>query len=357
MDVTKTIIELSNQFGVSGCEQNIARIAAGLIAPMVDEVIIDRFGNLVAKRFSNEYNAPTLLLDAHLDQIGAMVTEITAEGFLRFTPIGGIDQRVMLGQTLLVRTRCRGLIKGIVATIPPHLLIHMDATTATPTSEMLVDLGRKADEVKNIVHPGDYITFADESFEMADGLICGKAMDDRACFVSILYALELIKDSPIPCNLIITGTTKEEIGFVGASVCSYRYPADLAVSVDVCHAETEDSLPKDDVFPLKGGPVIFTGANSLPAAAALLRQIAQKNDIPTRLAAVAAESYINAWTMQVAGTGTATVGINLPLKYMHTPVEIVSLQDIMAISRLLACLITEATPQNLCFGGDVTWKN
>ncbi|HWP51761.1 MAG TPA: hypothetical protein VN626_08710, partial [Clostridia bacterium] len=351
------IIALSNEFGVSGCEQGIAQTAAVLIAPLVDEVTVDRFGNLIARRFSGLENAPKLLLDAHLDQIGAMVTEITPEGFLRFTPIGGIDQRVMLGQTLLVRTRWHGLLRGIVVTIPPHLLIHMDATKATPTIEMLIDLGRPADDVKSMVYPGDYITFADESFQMADGLICGKAMDDRACFVSILHALELVKGLPIPCDLIVTGTTKEEIGFVGAGVCSYRYPADLAVAVDVCHAESEDALPRDSVFPLNGGPVIFSGANSLPAAAALLTRIARENGIHTQLAAVAAESYINAWTMQAAGTGIATVGINLPLKYMHTPVEIVSLKDITAISRLLAALIVEATAQNLCFGGVASWKD
>jgi len=341
LDIKRMIMELADTPGVSGQEYAVSQLAATLLTPFVDHTEVDDYGNVTGFKSCGRPNAPTLLLDAHLDQIGFMVSEITPEGFLRFSVVGGLDQRVLLDCDVTVITKKHGAIPGVIASIPPHLLKVMDGSKATPIEEMVIDVGFGFQQASETICPGDYVTLAGKAFEMPGNTICGKAMDDRACFACILYALDLLRDKPIPCDLIITGTMKEEIGFHGAAVIGSRKPVDLAIAIDVCHAKTKDTTIMDNVYAYNGGPVVAMGSNNHPATARRLMDTAKRNNIPCQPSAMPAFTGTNAWKLQVMGNGIRTANIALPLKYMHTAVEMISLDDARYVAQLISAFVME----------------
>ncbi|MEA4920951.1 MAG: M42 family peptidase [Clostridiaceae bacterium] len=335
MTLKEKIKTLANAYGVSGDEFAVAKIAADLLRPYVDEVEIDDFGNVTGRRRCGKAGAKTLLLDAHIDEIGFLVTGITDEGFIRFMGMG-VDQRMLPGSTLNVMTKTRGNLLGVVGAIPPHLQAPGENSKSLPIEKLYVDLGMSAEEVKKTVRIGDYMTFRSQAFDLLGDQVCGKSLDDRACFCCLLHALELLKDKELNVDLIVIGTTKEEIGGHGASYRTYVEKPDLAVAVDVCHARTDDNVPTDKVQDLGGGPVIAVGTNSLPRFARKLMEIARAKEIPFQLSAAPSHTGTNAWSMQIIEEGCATLVVSLPLKYMHSPVEVLKMNDVENVGKLLS---------------------
>lgn len=332
MELKDKIKRLTNAYGVSGDEFRVSEIAAELLRPYVDRVETDRFGNVTGYRSCGIEGAKKLLLDAHIDQIGFMVTEITDTGFLRFIGMG-VDQRMLPGGELTVLT-AKGPIPGIVAALPPHLQKAGDNKKSIPISDMVVDIGMTGEQAKKAVRVGDYMTFRGDTFELQGDHLCGRAMDDRACFCCILHALELLQGKELPVDLIICASTKEEMGGHGAQAVSYREMPDWAVAIDVCHARTGDA---PEVQPKLGdGPVITIGSNSRPKLAKKAMEVARAKEIPFLTDAAPAATGTNAWTMQMMQEGIATLVLSLPLKYMHSPVEVLRMKDVKNVGRLLA---------------------
>lgn len=335
MTLKEKIKTLGNACGVSGDEFAVAKLAAGMLEPYVDRVEIDKFGNVSGYKSCGKPGAKTLMLDAHIDEIGFMVTGITKEGFLRFVGMG-VDQRMLPGSTLNVMTHTRGNILGVVGAIPPHLQAPGDNTRALPIEKLYVDIGMSYEEACQTVRIGDYMTFTSQAFDLLGDQVCGKSLDDRACFCCLLRALELLEGKTLDVDLIVLGTTKEEIGGHGASYRTYVDHPDLAIAIDVCHARTDDNLPGDRVQELGGGPVIAVGTNSVPRFARKVIELARAKQIPFQLSAAPAATGTNAWSMQIIGEGCATLVISLPLKYMHSPVEVLKMSDVENVGRLLA---------------------
>ncbi|MBE6993866.1 MAG: M42 family metallopeptidase [Ruminococcaceae bacterium] len=334
MTLKDKIMTLGNMYGVSGDEFRVAEAAAELLKPYVDKVEIDKFGNVSGYKFCGKPGAKVLMLDAHIDEIGFMVTGITDEGFLRFVGMG-VDQRMLPGSRLNVMTKT-GNILGIVGAIPPHLQNPGDNTKSLPIDKLYVDIGMSAEEARKKVRIGDYMTFTSTAFDLLGDQICGKSFDDRACFCCLLHALELLQGKELNCDLIIIGTTKEEVGGHGASYRTYVDKPDLAVAIDVCHARTDDNKPGDRVHELGGGPVIAVGTNSRPRFARRVMEIARAKDIPYQVAANPSRTGTNAWSMQIIEEGCVTLVVSLPLKYMHSPVEVIKMSDVENVGRLLA---------------------
>jgi len=326
---------LTNAYGVSGDEFRVSKIAADLLRPYVDRVEIDEFGNVSGYKSCGIPGAPKLMLDAHIDQIGFLVTDVTDEGFLRFMGMG-VDQRMLLGSELTVMTQKHGNILGIVAAIPPHLQKPGDNTKSVPISEMVVDIGMTGEQAKKVVHVGDYMTFHNETMELLGGAVCGRAMDDRACFCGILHALELLQGKPLAVDIIALASTKEEVGGLGAEARAWRELPEYAIAIDVCHAITADATPDQTTHELGKGPVISIGSNSRPNFAKRVMEVARAKEIPYQCAAVPAQSGTNAWDMQLAQNGVCTLVISLPLKYMHSPVEVLRMNDLENTGKLLA---------------------
>ena len=336
MTLADKIKKLTNAYGVSGDEVRISKIAAELMAPYCDRVEIDDFGNVLGYRDCGIPGAKTVMLDAHIDQIGFLITEVTDEGFLRFTTVGGVDQRMLLGSELTVLTK-KGPILGIVAAIPPHLQKAGDNKKSEPIPEMVVDIGMTGEQAKKVVRVGDYMAFANDALELQGDALCGKAFDDRACLVCLLHAMELLQGKPLSVYVVVSASTKEETGFQGGISAGFKVQPDYAIAVDVTHARTGDA--PQVIVKLGDGPNVDMGSNSNPKFAKRGIEAARAKQIPHIVTSCPAGSGTNAWPIQMQGQGVTTLVVSLPLKYMHSPVEMLRMSDVKNVGKLLAAFI------------------
>ncbi len=332
MNLSDKIKRMVNAYGVSGDEFEVAKIVADLLKPYVDKVDVDQFGNVTGYKSCGKEGAPKLMLDAHIDQIGFLVTEVTEEGFLRFMGMG-VDQRMLLGSELTVLT-AKGPILGIVAAMPPHLQKPGDNKKSVPIAEMVIDIGMTGEQAKKAVAVGNYIAFANDAIDLQDDILCGKSMDDRACFACILHALELLEGKQLCVDLIISGSTKEEQGGHGAMSVAHRENPEFAIAIDVTHAKTADAPTLTTV--LGGGPVVDIGSNSRPKFAKRVMEIARAKQVPHQVSSIPSHSGTNAWGIQLMNQGVCTLVMSLPLKYMHSPVEVIKMSDVKNTGKLVA---------------------
>ena len=336
MTLTDKIKRLTAIYGVSGDEFRVAKIAAEMMAPYCDRVEIDDFGNVLGYRDCGIPGAKTVMLDAHIDQIGFLITEVTEEGFLRFTTVGGVDQRMLLGSELTVLTK-KGPILGIVAAIPPHLQKDGDDKKSVPIPEMVVDIGMTGEQAKKVVRVGDYMAFANDAMELQGDALCGKAFDDRACLVCLLHTMDLLQGKPLAVNVVVSASTKEETGFQGGISAGFKVQPDYAIAVDVTHARTGDA--PQVIVKLGDGPNVDMGSNSNPKFAKRVIEVARAKQIPHIVTSCPAGSGTNAWPIQMQGQGVTTLVVSLPLKYMHSPVEMLRMSDVKNVGKLLAAFI------------------
>ncbi len=316
----------------SGFERPAADAARELLEPLVDEVCTDRLGNLVGVRRCGKPDAKRLLLDAHLDEIGMVVTGVK-DGFLHFNTIGGVDQRMLPDRELTVLTDPPLL--GVVACLPPHVLSPEDKDKAPDLDDVYLDVGLTQEEAERRVPIGTPIVFRAETFRLGERQICGKSLDDRSCFAALLRTAELLKDKELDVDLYILGSTREEVGGMGAQTAAQSLRPDYCVAVDVTFGRTPDS-PKTESLVMGGGPCVGIGPNCARWMVKRLLAKAEEAGVQVQREVLEGSSGTNGWEMQVANEGVATAVLSLPLKYMHTPVEVVELSDIEDTARLLA---------------------
>lgn len=314
----------------SGFEAPAAAVAAELLRPLVDEVSIDRMGNVLGVRRSKTPGAPKLLLDAHLDEIGLIATGVE-DGFLRFRSIGGVDPRMLPGRELVVLTDPP--LRGLVACPAGG-----DEDKSVPLNELYVDVGLSQEEAERAVPVGTPMVYRAGCFPLGEEQMCGKSMDDRACFVTLLRAAELLRDRELDVELHIMGSTREEVSGAGAVVGTWAVAPDFCVAVDVTHGKTPDG-PADKTFALGGGPAIGVGPNMTRWMTERMIAKAREHSIPYQLEIMSGHTGTNGWEMQISREGVATSVLSLPLKYMHTPVETLSLADMEGVAQLLAAFV------------------
>ena len=337
MDLFETLKRLSELPAPSGSEEAAARAACALMAPLVDRVSIDRLGNAVGERDCGKPGAPRLLLDAHLDEIGFVVTGVE-EGYLRFQTIGGVDARVLPGRELTLLTDPP--LFGVVAALPPHLQTAEEMEKTIPLDQLRIDIGMDQERAAAAVPVGTRAVYRAECFRLGEDQVCGKALDDRACVTALLRTLELLKDVELDVDLTVLCSTFEETGGAGATTGAFAARPDLCVAVDVTHGRTPDG-PKSGTFPLGSGPAVGVGPNMTRWVSRKLEETARREGIPVSLEVMPGDSGTNAWVLQISQEGVATGLLSLPLKYMHTPVEVVQLSDLEGLARLLAAFIAD----------------
>lgn len=332
LEIRSALEALCSLGAPSGFEEPAAKVAAEMLRPLVDEVNTDRMGNVIGVRRCGKPGAKKLLLDAHLDEIGLIVIGIE-DGFLRFRAIGGVDPRMLPDRELTVLTDPP--IFGLVACLAPHVQKPGDSDKSVAIEDLLVDIGMSQDEAAKAVPIGTPMVYRGSCFALGDGAMCGKAMDDRACFVTILRAAELLQEKELDVDLYIMGSTREEVGGAGAKVATFAIDPDWCVAVDVTHGKTPDA-PKDRAYDVLGGPAIGVGPNMTRWMSERMVEKAKANNIPYQIEVMAGHSGTNGWGMQISREGVATSVLSLPLKYMHTPIEVLSLEDIESVAKLLA---------------------
>lgn len=334
LDIWNALARLAGEKGPSGFERPVAEVARELLEPYVDECRIDRMGNLIGVRRCGVPGAKRLLLDAHLDEIGLMVTGVE-EGFLRFRAIGGVDPRMLPDREVTVLAP--EPLFGVVTCLPPHVQGKGEGDKSIPLTDLFIDVGLTQAEAEARIPVGTPITYRCGCAPLGEGRICGKSMDDRSCFAALLLCAEELKDKKLDVDVYFMGSTREEVSGAGAECGTFAVAPDFCVVVDVTHGETPDvRSPLDRVMKLGGGPAIGVGPNMTPWMTERLRRKAEELSMPYQLEIMSGDTGTNAWGMQISREGVATGVVSLPLRYMHTPVEVLDREDLTRLGKLLS---------------------
>lgn len=336
MELEGILKRLSAIGAPSGFERPAAVAAAELLRPLMDEVWIDRLGSVVGVRRCGKPGAKKLLLDAHLDEVGMVVTGIK-DGFLRFHAFG-VDTRMLPDRELTVLTEPPML--GVVACLPPHVMSPEDQAKAPELKDLFVDVGLSQEEAERCIPIGTPMVFRADFIRLGERQLCGKAMDDRSCFTALLRTAELLQDKELDVDLYVLGSVREETNSAGAKVGVQALAPDFCVAVDVTHGRTPDSS-KDEAFVMGGGPVVGIGPNMTRWMTQRMLDQAERENIPIQKEVLERSSGTNGWDMQICNEGIATAVLSLPLKYMHTPVETLELSDLENLARLLAAFVAD----------------
>jgi putative aminopeptidase FrvX len=343
VEVVSLLKQLSEADGIAGHEGPVRELLHQTWRPFVDEMREGRLGSLIAlKRGTGPDGStepagvprPKLMLAAHMDEIGLMVTGLE-KGFLRITRVGGTDRRVLLGLEVVVHGR-RDL-PGVVATRPPHVLPKEERKKTVPWDKLFVDVGLPAAEVARLVRVGDLISFRRDMAELENRRVAGKAMDDRACVAAVTLALEQLAGVRHAWDVFAVATVQEETGLKGAITAAYGVAPDLAVALDVTFGK-QPGASEVDVFPLGEGPTIGVGPNFHPGLVARLKKVAETHEIPVHIEPIPGGGT-DAWAIQVTREGVPTALISVPVRYMHQPVEMLAAQDVERAGRLLAAFV------------------
>ena len=336
MELKDMIIELASMQGPSGFEESVAARISDILKGYMDEVHTDVMGNVIALRKSGVPGAKKLLLDAHMDEIGLIVTKIDKGGFIRFSTLGGVDPRMLPDREVAILTD--PVRFGVVACMPPHVLSGEDMDKATPIKEMVIDTGLTQEQAQELIPLGTPIVFRCGAEMLGDDKICGKSLDDRACVGIILRAVDMLKDEQLPVDLYVMASTQEEVGCRGAKTGVFAVDPDFCVAIDVTHGDTPDA-PKEKTMKFGGGAAIGVGPNMNKNITNRLISLAKAKDIPFQIEVMGGNTGTNGWVMQVSREGVSTSVLSLPLRYMHTPVETVKLSDAESVARLLCELV------------------
>ena len=333
----KLIQKLSDMRGTSGFEYRITDEIVKLLQPYTDELRIDPLGSIIAVKRCGIENAKRVMIEAHCDEIGLMITSIDERGFLTFTSIGGVDPRILPASEVIVHGK-RDII-GIIGAKPPHLQEPEEAKKSTKMQDMAIDVGLSYDEVVQIVSVGDTVTFPQSVGVMGDGQFSGKSLDDRASLAALIEVMKRLQKSKLSVDVYVSASIQEEVGLRGATTTTYAINPDVAIAVDVCHGVTPDNT--DNAFEVGSGCIISIGPNIHPAVQKRLSETAERYHIKTEIDVDGGDTGTDAWAMQVTRSGIPTGLLSIPLKYMHTSVETLSLEDVEAVASLLTFFIQD----------------
>ena len=349
MQIKEFLKKLSEAEGVSGYEANVRELARDEFSQYADEIRVDIMGNLIAlKRGEVAEEAPrrSIMLAGHMDEIGLLVTKLE-KGFLRFATVGGFDLRVLPGQEVMVHGR-RDL-PGIIGMRPPHVLTSEEREKVVPLDKLFIDVGLSEDELAKSVRVGDVITLRRQFTELANDLVSGKAFDDRAAVACIASCLQSLTTMKHTWDVHAVATVQEEVGLKGALTSAFGIAPDIGIAIDVGHGNML-GVSEVDTVSIGGGPAIGFGPNIHPLMFSRLVDTAKSYEIAYQTDPIPGRSGTDAWAIQVTREGIPTGLISIPLRYMHTTVETLSLKDLERIGRLLALFIAnldEAFAQEL----------
>ncbi len=336
MEIKEIARELCALSGPSGFEGAAADRAEKLLLPLVDEVRRDAMGSVLGFRSCGRAGAKRLLLDAHLDEVGFIVTEV-CEGFLKFAALGGLDARTLPGREVRVMAP-EGELYGVIACLPPHVLSAEQREQAVEIKDLFIDLGLPQEEAEQRVPLGTPGVFEGPMFDLRGDSFVSKALDDRLCAAVVLKVLEELRGEELPCDLTVLLSAQEEMGLRGAGPGAFALDPDFCIAVDVTHARTPDA-PKRETFEPGKGCTLGVGPNASRALTGAIAEAGKEKGIPFQWEVMPRSSGTNGWAIQITRQGIATAIVSVPVKYMHTPVETASLSDARAAADLIAAFI------------------
>jgi endoglucanase len=337
MSVPEFLNELLDARSPTGHEYEAQAVVDKWVEPIADSYRKDIMGNRFATL--NLEGDPSVLFAGHIDELGLLITYIDDKGFLYFETLGGHDLSIISGRRVSILT-AKGVVKGVTGKRAVHLMTPEDRKKVPQTHQIWIDLGvQSKEEAEALVSIGDPCVY-DQSFELINGTVgVARAFDDKAGAYAVLEALRRLSEDKqsLKAKVISVATTQEEIGTRGAITAAFSENPDFAIAVDVGHATDSPDCDarKYGKFVQGGGPIICKGPNINPIVFDKLKSLAEKESIPYQVEADARPTGTDARVMQVAQSGIATGLLSIPLRYMHTPSEMVDLNDIENTVKLL----------------------
>jgi len=336
VELVPLLKRLSEANGVSGYEHAVRQMIQEEFGRLADEVRIDALGNVIAlKRGTGPEPRPAILLAAHMDEIGLIVSELD-DGFLHFQQVGGYDDRVLLGQEVLVHGR--RALPGIIGARPPHVLSQKERGQPVPYDELRIDIGLSPEDLPKLVRVGDLVTMKRELVELKGGLVAGKALDDRVSIAAEVVCLEELGRMHHLWDVYAVATVQEEVGVKGAITSTHHLQPSVGVAIDVTWAK-QPGTPDEYTYELGKGPTIGCGPNFHPKLQQALVETAERLEMSYHLEPLTRPGGTDAYAIQVSREGIPAELISIPLRNMHTPVETVSVKDVERSGRLLAAFI------------------
>jgi putative aminopeptidase FrvX len=336
-DIKSLLEKLSNAHGISGWEGSIQQIVKEELAPYVDEIRIDVLGNLIATKKGAK---PSIMIEAHADEIGLMAKQVDEKGFIRFIRIGGWFDQTLLNQRVIIHTRS-GPVVGVIGSKPPHVMKEEDRKKVVEARDMFIDIGCGTQkEVEDLgIFAGTPISI-DRAFVALQGdKVTGKAFDNRAGLVVIIEALKRTKSKS---TIHAVATVQEEVGLKGAKVSAFDLNPDLAIAADVTIPGDHPGIEKKDApVEIGKGPVVVVadasgrGLIATPQVIEWLVGTAKEFDIPMQLEA-SEGGTTDATAIYLTRSGIPTGVISVATRYIHSPVEMLSLNDIDDAAELMA---------------------
>ncbi|MBR5438063.1 MAG: M20/M25/M40 family metallo-hydrolase [Clostridia bacterium] len=329
MDLKKLCFDLAGMTGTSGDEREAAVFAKSELEKYMN-VNIDTLGNVVGTFGDGKVH---VLLDAHIDQIGMVVRGIDDKGFLLVDRVGGPDERILVGSEVVVHGK--EPLFGVVCSTPPHLLSAEDKKAGVNIKKMAIDIGYSKEDAEKLVEIGDRITLRSCQSELLNGNIVSGAFDDRCSVAVILRALEMVEGKIN--NLAVTAlfSVQEETGGSGAKTGSFSAMPDYAIAVDVGFGD-DPYTEKSTTITLGKGPSIGISPTLDRAFTNELKAICKDKDIPYQHDVMGGRTGTNADSINNTGKGVKTALLSVPLRYMHTGIEVINIDDIENTARLIA---------------------
>jgi len=338
--------------GLSGYEAPVSRLVEAEWRPLVDALSLSRLGSVHGfKRGAGPNPRPSVMLAAHMDAIGLMVTRIE-DGFLHITSIGGVDPRILPGQSVVVHTEKEDL-PGVIAMPHPKLLPEGEGSGVVDISHLFVDVGLLPSKVASLVRVGDLVSFATEAVEMPGEFVSGHSIDNRASVAAVTLCLQELQSKSRAWDVWATATVQEEINFAGATTSAFQLHPDLAIAVDTTFGKGPGANDWQ-TFPIGKGPAFGHGPNIHPFLFKQFKELAERLEISFATEIMPSSSGTDGMAMQVTTEGIPNFVMSIPIRYMHTPVEMVALKDIQRAGRLLAEFIAGLEPD---FMNTITWDD
>ncbi|HEX9617114.1 MAG TPA: M20/M25/M40 family metallo-hydrolase [Anaerolineales bacterium] len=335
--------------GLSGHETPVRSLIEAAWEPLADELSASPLGSLHGlKSGSGAEPRQSVLLAAHMDAIGLMVTGVV-QGFLRVTEVGGLDVRVLPGQ--LVTVHGREDLPGVIVQPPARLLPAEAQNGPVPLKYLLVDTGLQPDRVQALARVGDLVSFSQPPLELRGDTLSGHSLDNRASIAAVTHCLQELQGRSHSWDVWAVATVQEEETMGGARTSSFHLRPQLAIAIDVTWAKGPGT-PDYKTFPLGKGPTLGWGPNIHSGLHKAMKELADRLELPYAVEVMPRHSGTDAFALQITAEGIPTMVVGIPLRYMHTPVEVVSLKDITRTGHLLAEFIAQLGDD---FMDQLTW--
>jgi endoglucanase len=344
IDLLEFLKKMLTAPGLSGYESPIREILQEVWAPLTDELSVSKIGSLHGlKRGQGDAPRRKVMISAHMDAIGMMVTHIQ-DSFIRITQIGGIDHRILPGQPVIVHGREE--LPGVVVQPPGHLLPESVGDGPVEMKYLLVDVGLRPDELAKKVRVGDIVSYAQTPLELTGEALAGHTLDNRVSVAATTLCLEALQNRFHDWDVWAVASAQEEETLGGAFTSPFDIQPDIAIVIDVCFAKGPGASDWSSL-PFGEGVGLGYGPNIHPALYDAFEKKAKELEIPYHRDLMPKMSGTDAMAVQIVAEGIPCAVIGIPLRYMHTPVETVSLKDIRRAGRVMAEFIADLKPDAL----------